>query len=706
MTISTRFQRFLFIVVLSVFGTSFQSNAQEKCLSEILFQEEARKNPSLLHNRQALEEFTEAFAAQHHDHGAQNRTAGVTKIIPVVVHVIHYGGIENISKAQIIDQIDSLNKDFNYLNWDSIYTPAVFKPLAGTLNLEFRLAQLDPNGACTDGIVRVYSPLTYNARNNVKALSYWPSSKYLNMWVVNSIENSSGSPGQVIGFAQFPGGGSSLTDGVVIKHDYMGSIGTAANSGNNGRTATHEVGHWLNLRHIWGDATCGNDFVSDTPPHFEANLSICPSWPKLSNCIGNSPNGDMFTNYMDYTNGDCQNMFSIGQCTRMTAALNSTAGSRNTLWQTSNIAATGTNGTAPVVCVPKADFIPRPRYICVGGSVQFNDISWRGEVTSRTWSFPGGTPATDTSASPTVVYTTPGVYDVTLTASNASGSDTKTVAGMVVVSASGATGFIPYSENFEAGILLPDWYIGNLNDGNTWDVNNSTGAAGSSYSMNLYNYQGNGKGPDEFITNAFDLSNITNAQMTFDLAFAYQSNTQTNTDKLVMSFSTNCGQTWTPRYTKQGAQLQTTAAPVASDFVPGSTQWRTETINMASTTISTKPNVRFRFEFTHDTGNNIFIDNINITGTVGIDEINAAQSNVNIWPNPSKSYTYVDFEMASFGRVTIDVLDASGRQVSSFTDELAAGPHQYTIPPVLESGVYMVRLLFGEHAVTKRVVVQ
>mgnify|MGYP003344678078 CR=1 FL=1 len=185
---------------------------------------------------------------------------------------------------------------------------------------------------------------TTNARDNVKALSYWPSNKYLNIWVVRSIENTNGGAGVVIGFALFPGG-AAATDGVVLRYDYTGEIGAAATTAGAGRTATHEVGHWLNLHHIWGDATCGNDFVNDTPTQEMANMSICPTFPHVSNCTGSAPNGDMFTNYMDYTNGPCQNMFSIGQAARMNAALSSATSGRNNLWTTANLIATGTNGT-------------------------------------------------------------------------------------------------------------------------------------------------------------------------------------------------------------------------------------------------------------------------------------------------------------------------------------------------------------------------
>jgi PKD repeat protein len=700
-------KRILAMAFLMVSVVFTQTQAQEKCLSEIKFQEDAKKDPSLLQARQQLEEFTEQYARERANHQhATEKTGSVVRIIPVVVHVIHYGGTENISDAQILDQIDSLNKDFRLANADTANIPSVFRPLAGDVEIEFRMAQKDPNGNCTDGIVRVFSQLTFGARDNVKSLSYWPSNQYLNIWVVASIANTNGSPGTVIGFAQFPGGNAN-TDGVVIKHDFMGSIGTAAASGNAGRTATHEIGHWLNLRHIWGDATCGNDFVSDTPTQYEANLSICPNWPYVSSCPGSAPNGDMFTNYMDYTNGDCQNMFSVGQATRMNAALSSSLSGRNNLWSSANLIATGTDGTPAVLCAPKADFNPRTRFVCEGGSLTFNDWSWRGETTSRTWTFAGGTPSTDTSANPTIVYSTPGVYDVTLTCSNAAGSDTKTVTGHVIVHPTGnITTSVPYSEGFEGGTLpTNDWYMFNNNGTTEWEVNNLAASQGS-YSINLYNFAGAEKGTDEFITNAFNLSNVSATMMTFDLAYARINTTSSNTDKLVIYFSTNCGATWTPRYTKNGASLETTGGAVNTDFYPTSSDFRTETVSLVPTTISGRPNVRFRFEFTHDTGNNIYIDNINMTGTVGVDEINADNADVSIYPNPTNAAAYVDFNVQVPGKVVIDVMDAQGRVVSTFSDEMPSGDHQYTVSGDLAKGVYFVRLSFGDQSITKKVVIK
>ena len=696
----------IFTVIALLLAFSLNSQAQEKCLSEIIFQEEAAKNPQLIKDREAFEIYLRNYAAAN----PQQRTAGVVRIIPVVVHVIHFGGPENISKEQILNQIEILNQDFRRLNPDTTQTPIDFVQYAADSEVEFAMAKLDPNGNCTDGIVRIYNSMTYNARSNVKALSYWPSDQYLNIWIVNNITNSSGSPGQVIGFAQFPGG-SPATDGVVIKYDYMGDIGAAAGTNNGGRTATHEIGHWFSLRHIWGDdggSCAGTDFVIDTPNQADWTLSTCPTGVLTDACTPSAP-GIMYSNYMDYTNGDCQNIFTMGQKQRMDGALNSSTSGRNNLYTPNNLLATGITGGATGECTPVADFVPRPKMICEGTSVIFNDGSWNGEVTSRQWSFPGGTPATDTSASPTVTYNTAGTYDVTLTVSNALGSDTKTVTGAVIVSPQAVTTTVPYNEGFENGTWpFADWTVINSNGpaSNTWAITTAAASQGTQ-SLKLTNFSNNDKGFDEFVTPAFNLSNVTNTSMTFDVAYAPGRVSVAPTDKLMIYYSTNCGQTWTPRSTITNLVLSTVPDSATGDWVPNASQWSTETVNLATTAISTKPNVRFRFEFTHDTGNNLYIDNLNLTGTVtSVDEINARSANVNVYPNPSSSMTYVDFSMAASGEVQIDVLDAAGRNISTFTDNLPAGEHKYTMPDQLDGGVYIVRLTFGDYSVSKRIVIR
>jgi len=243
---------------------------------------------------------------------------GMVVTIPVVFHVLYNTSTLNISDARILAQLDVLNKDFARLNADASNTPSVFQTVAANTNIQFCMAQRDPNGNPTNGIVRRSTTVSSFSSNNAMKFTAqggsdaWNTSQYLNIWVCNL---GSG----LLGYAQFPGGAAN-TDGVVVLTGSVGgpSAPGTATSYNLGRTATHEVGHWLNLRHIWGDATCGSDLVSDTPTHNTSNGG-CPAYPHYSTCTG-API-EMTMNYMDYTYDNCMNMFTAGQASRMNAAI-------------------------------------------------------------------------------------------------------------------------------------------------------------------------------------------------------------------------------------------------------------------------------------------------------------------------------------------------------------------------------------------------
>ena len=256
--------------------------------------------------------------------------------IPVVVHVVYANAAQNISDAQIYSQINILNQDYRKINSDfnsSINT--AFGNVGADCQIEFCLAQQDPDGFSTTGITRTSTnsapfqqasdAVKYTAMGGQDA---WPSTKYLNIWVCDLSNN-------LLGYAQFPGG-LATTDGVVIKYNAFGNTGAAVAPYNSGRTATHEVGHWLSLIHIWGDdgGACvsnggADDLVSDTPEQKDQNFG-CPNYPLITgtgaNCSGANP-GAMFMNFMDYTDDDCMFMFTNGQSVRMNAALTTTRSS-------------------------------------------------------------------------------------------------------------------------------------------------------------------------------------------------------------------------------------------------------------------------------------------------------------------------------------------------------------------------------------------
>src|SRR5688572_20146446 len=356
------------------------------------------------------------------------KTTGVVTI-PVVFHILYSTNntTQNISNARVMAQMDVLNQDYSATNADVGSVPSVFQSFVGNTGIQFCLAVRDPLGNTTDGIIRKQTATTSFSQND--GIKYdasggddaWPRDSYLNIWVGNL-------SGGLLGYAQFPGG-LAATDGVVLLNGSVGGPGAlgTASPYHRGRTATHEIGHWLNLRHINGDANCGNDFVADTPVC--SGLSFgCPAFPQVS--CGNGPNGGMTMNYMDYTNDNCMYMFTIGQGVRM-----------NTCITTARPAILNSQGCVPVVVgAPNANFSASATTIPVGTNINFTDLS-AGSPTAWDWTFTGGTPSSSAIQNPTnITYSTVGTYTVTLTVTNTSGTDTETKTSYINVTPLGGGG--------------------------------------------------------------------------------------------------------------------------------------------------------------------------------------------------------------------------------------------------------------------------
>ncbi|MFD3842750.1 zinc metalloprotease [Streptomyces sp. NPDC058642] len=277
------------------------------------------EDPSYAMARDAVENRAFAF-----EEGLETPARVGVTVIPVVVHVVHHAPEQDIGDDQIVSQIDVLNQDYRMLNPDVSKVPAVWQPLAADCRVEFRLASQDPDGLPTSGITRTRTETdTFGMDDAIKFTAAggqdaWPADQYLNFWVAPRLEDPT--VGEILGYAQFPGG-PAATDGVVIAHPFVGTTGTARAPFDLGRTATHEVGHWLNLFHIWGDdgqGCSGSDFVADTPNAGGPNFGT-PTFPHVT--CNNAPDGDMFVNYMDYTDDAGMFMFTHGQVARMDATL-------------------------------------------------------------------------------------------------------------------------------------------------------------------------------------------------------------------------------------------------------------------------------------------------------------------------------------------------------------------------------------------------
>ncbi|MEO5674368.1 MAG: GEVED domain-containing protein [Chitinophagales bacterium] len=307
----------LLLAIISMMASSAWS--QRICGTMEHLQMQLQDDPALAQRMQDLETFTQNYITSH---PAGER---VVITIPVVVHVVYNTTAQNISDAQVQAQISQLNADFARLNSDAGNTPSAFTSAAANCEVQFCLAQRDPNGSATTGIIRKSTSTTsFSSNDNIKRTANggddaWDRNTYLNLWTGNL-------SGGLLGYAQFPGGAAS-TDGVVVLYSSVGSLASpgTASPYHYGRTSTHEVGHWLNLYHIWGDdgnGCNGSDNCGDTPNQAGENYG-CPAFPHTDGCT--SGNGVMFMNYMDYTDDGCMNMFTNDQKGRMQALFTSGA---------------------------------------------------------------------------------------------------------------------------------------------------------------------------------------------------------------------------------------------------------------------------------------------------------------------------------------------------------------------------------------------
>jgi len=640
--------------------------------------------------------------------------------IPVVFHVLHNNGIENISDEQIFDALAILNRDYRLQNQDANNVQTEFQGMPADIEVEFLLATKAPNGQCFKGITRTLSTETYNGANGntqVNAIiagndvynGTWAGNKYLNIFICSDIGGAAGYTTNPSGFSA-----SQMTNGIWVLHDYVGSIGTS--SVGTSRTLTHEVGHWLNLSHTWGSnnnpgnaASCGGngDNVQDTPACIGVSACLLNSNTcTTDNAYWGFDMKDNVENYMDYSY--CSKMFTQGQKTRMRTALQSNNTGRANVISQTNLTAVGA-GIAPYLC--KADFTTNRTTICVGDSIQFTDDSYN-LVTGWSWAFTGGSPATSTNQNPIVVYSTPGVYSVTLNATDGGTNDTELKSNYIRVLPAPTT--IPFWEGFESYASLSNlvnWEVYNQENNNAFTIENTTGYSGNQCAK-LMNFGQAPSNIDELISAPIDLSVVpATGTVTLSFRYAYRKKLAADYEYLKVFITGDCGETWVQRKTLGGSQLSSLTA--TTSWKP-TTQADWTTVHMTNVTSNYfQQNFRVKFRFEGEGGNNFYLDDINLyngspsnTLVTGVEEDNTISGAI-IFPNPVVDELAVEYTGLVASALNASIVDMAGKIVQSHliqsnqgknvimmdTKGLAAG--KYSL--VLQSGQGKKTMPFIKH---------
>lgn len=655
----------------------------------------------------------------------KSKLANASYTIPVIIHVIYgseaEGTFPNISNAQVQSQIDVLNNDFAGKGAGTANVPSIWKNLIANANISFCYAKKDPKGnvLAVEGIERIsYKSLgianpasivdasgkndnfMYYINTQLKPKTIWDPARYLNIWVTDRPSAS-----LLLGFATFPAGstldgidgitstGGPNNDGLWCWGKCFGTKGTLDPNYSQGRVSNHEIGHYLGLRHIWGDADCATDYCNDTPPAKQANYN-CPTFPaNKGRCNGNTT-GEMTMNIMDYTNDPCKYMFTPDQVTRMQTAM-ANGVFRKFL---------GTHGKCSAdPQAPEADFSANKTYGCPGTVIKFKDESIN-LPTSWNWTFSGGTPATSTDQNPSVTYASPGVYEVKLTSSNAVGTNSKTRTSFIIITAAKN---LPLTEGFENATFPPlDWSVNNIDyDSIFWKRTSVCGGFGKSSSCMVFdNYdQDPGGKRDEINTPEFNFTAIKKPVLKFDVAYVRADSIFT--DSLAILVTKDCGATFTQVYLKGGKGLATVNTDQGSPkFVPTSSQWRTDSVDLSP--YAGQANVMVVFQNRGHYAQPLYIDNINITGTTttSIDALNEAYE-LYLAPNPTSGAVELSFTTADATDITVAVNNILGQTISN---ELIKGStnnirHSLDLSNQ-QAGVYVVSITYGSTKIVRKII--
>jgi hypothetical protein len=636
---------------------------------------------------------------------------GDTLLIPLVFHIV-LPNPSDITDAQVQAQVDTLNLDYAGLNSDSVRVPSYFKLLFGHSTIRFALAKRTPDNRATTGIVRSTTTQTSFSISDdgVKSSSAggsdpWNTSNYLNVWLCPL-------SGAILGYATLPSM-TSMAPGVVV--DYRSVPGGAYTTYNQGKTMTHEIGHFFNLYHIWGDdngACWGTDYVDDTPN--QGNSTAGSSSGVVTDACSPTPPGIMYQNYMDYTDDDAMEMFTVEQVARMEAAA--------TTFRASLLTSPG--AVTPVIpdydAALKAIDAPASR-LCSPGFTPAVTITNNGSITLTSLNISaqvdGASPVTinwkgsvaagnDFSVSLPALTTTTGTHLLTL---YTSGPDN--VTDQVTANDTLHLDIVyntvlpaPLSEGFEGPVYPPQgWDLVNEDDALTWEKAVGFAHTGSG-SVVIRNFDDAHIGARDYLRlPQLTIDKADSGFMTFSVAagMAPFAGPVFVSDTLEVLASTDCGASYTSLYKRAGPSLSTTSRSFTGEYAPQRGEWRKDSVNLTPY-IGQGPFL-LAFRNTNEQVNDIYLDDVDVYAK----SVNPVLKNrgMLVTPNPASAVVNVDFYPAPANLKAIAVYSVSGSLVAQTIVGDGAGSTHYAFDlGRMAAGIYIVRVLWQDRVEVAKIV--
>ena len=714
-----------------------QTPTQRTCGTDEHHEYLKQTRPNYINDLNQYNQMIDQYLANKSTGLSNGKSAAVTVTIPVVVHVVYQNATENISNAQAISQVQVLNDDFAKLNADAIkVTQPTFSTVASGAQIRFCLAQRDPLGNSTTGVVHYSTTVaSFNTNDNVKnsatgGATAWDVTKYVNIWVCDLGTS-------LLGYGEFPTASLSNTWGLVLNYRYTGSGGSAQAPFNLGRTGTHEFGHCFNLFHIWGDdgtACTGSDQCADTPNQGAEHYGpFAQGSIQTDACSATSP-GTMWMNYMDYTDDNSMYMFTAQQCARMEAVVNNAPwnvlassngctsvsaldASISSIIAPVNGSSTCSNSVTPRITLNNAGTttISSATILYKMDALTTQTLNWTGSLAQATSTVLTLNNYTGLSNAPHTFSAT--VINPNGTPDANASNNTLTSTFTVVTAPAGAA--LPFVERFDGATFPPTgWVETNVNVADAaynWTrVANTTGipvVPATSACAKMDNFAGtidiSGQ-KDALRTPALNLAGANSTlRVVFDRSHRIYSTA--DIDTLNIYISTDCGGSWTKLYTKGGAQLATVTGTLTTAYTPTSNaQWARDSVSLSA--YVGQASVYLKFESRSGWGNNLYLDNINVSNltATGIESIEESLPNLDVFPNPNAGIFSVNISnVNNDSNVKVNVLNTMGQVVSSPLNFKGSANGNYSVNlSYLSNGVYFVTIQTDSNKlVTKKIVI-